>query len=632
MTATIFTVDSTNTILTIAATANDNGIGLTLSPQGSSSINSSETSLQTHYTGTISVAIGASSIQFLSGNSIVASNNGLWQPGSNPDPSGGNPGNFYQTELADYGATASLLFIGTEMVAARGLVFDVSSSTISGSASAGYPLLNNLSITSTAGNVYYDGISGAIGTTALAGEQGLDQTTQNATLTSSGTTQTLTIPIDATYTQLVTASVSVTLHYTGVFVAHATLAAPLSLSGPTDYLKLDGDGQDVDIWNNSTATGSPTQIVSLSQTSSMSVTGTSGNTNLTIDFSNGDPLVPAGLTYTGASGGNNVLNIIGDNNNDGLAATSSSITLSSVFGSAAITYNNVGHVVFAAGSGTDSLSVSSGAVTLAAPKGGGGVVPQKFSSVSIAAGATFALATASSHTDRTVLLTSSLSIAGSTGNWTGTLDLGGNDLVVHNADAASALAMSATLTNQARSGLNVGKAPYWGGPGLNSSWAAADPLTIKGIGILVNNNGTGGRYFGNGAPRGPFDGQDLATTDVVLKTTFFGDADLSGSINSSDFSLVDNGTALHLSGWSNGDFNYDGTVNAADYSLIDTAFAFQSSSGAPLNIPAQTRTTPSAEPTEFVQSTPSVPWPLISSYYAQASPMRQQLLYQTAEL
>ena len=75
----------------------------------------------------------------------------------------------------------------------------------------------------------------------------------------------------------------------------------------------------------------------------------------------------------------------------------------------------------------------------------------------------------------------------------------------------------------------------------------------------------------------------LASGDVVLKETFFGDANLDGSVNSQDYSLIDfnvtnGGTAT---GWVNGDFNYDGVVNAADYSLIDTAYAFQGVTGSP---------------------------------------------------
>jgi hypothetical protein len=54
-----------------------------------------------------------------------------------------------------------------------------------------------------------------------------------------------------------------------------------------------------------------------------------------------------------------------------------------------------------------------------------------------------------------------------------------------------------------------------------------------------------------------------------------GDADLSGDVTSTDYSLIDSGFALALSGWVNGDFDYSGAVDATDYALIDNAFAFQ---------------------------------------------------------
>jgi hypothetical protein len=79
-----------------------------------------------------------------------------------------------------------------------------------------------------------------------------------------------------------------------------------------------------------------------------------------------------------------------------------------------------------------------------------------------------------------------------------------------------------------------------------------------------------------------FDNQSTTTSDVLIKSTYFGDADLNGSVNAADYSRIDNGFAIGETGWSNGDFNYDATINAADYSLIDTAYAFQSIVAGPL--------------------------------------------------
>ena len=63
--------------------------------------------------------------------------------------------------------------------------------------------------------------------------------------------------------------------------------------------------------------------------------------------------------------------------------------------------------------------------------------------------------------------------------------------------------------------------------------------------------------------------------DVLVKYSYYGDANLSGAVDASDYSLIDNGYLRHLSGWYNGDFNYDGIVNGSDYTLIDNAFNTQ---------------------------------------------------------
>jgi hypothetical protein len=62
---------------------------------------------------------------------------------------------------------------------------------------------------------------------------------------------------------------------------------------------------------------------------------------------------------------------------------------------------------------------------------------------------------------------------------------------------------------------------------------------------------------------------------VLVKFTYFGDADLSGSIDATDYSLIDNGYIYQLSGWINGDFDYSGSIDATDYALIDNAYVNQ---------------------------------------------------------
>jgi hypothetical protein len=96
-------------------------------------------------------------------------------------------------------------------------------------------------------------------------------------------------------------------------------------------------------------------------------------------------------------------------------------------------------------------------------------------------------------------------------------------------------------------------------------------LIHKALGIhLVN-------VFGARGPGG-VDGEPVNTSDVEVRYTYYGDANLDGHVDGSDYSRIDNGFLHHLTGWSNGDFNYDNVVNGSDYTLIDNAFNSQGAS------------------------------------------------------
>ena len=73
-----------------------------------------------------------------------------------------------------------------------------------------------------------------------------------------------------------------------------------------------------------------------------------------------------------------------------------------------------------------------------------------------------------------------------------------------------------------------------------------------------------------------FDGQTVTNTDVLVKYTYYGDANLDGQVNSTDYTMIDNSVNQDINtGWQNGDFNYDNNINGDDYSLIDNAFNTQ---------------------------------------------------------
>jgi len=72
-----------------------------------------------------------------------------------------------------------------------------------------------------------------------------------------------------------------------------------------------------------------------------------------------------------------------------------------------------------------------------------------------------------------------------------------------------------------------------------------------------------------------FDGQSVGVNDVLVKYTWFGDADLDGRVTSNDYFQIDTGFLANRTGWINGDFDYNGIINSSDYFLIDGAFLAQ---------------------------------------------------------
>ena len=262
---------------------------------------------------------------------------------------------------------------------------------------------------------------------------------------------------------------------------------------------------------------------------SLSFAFTGSKDSLTIDYANGDPVPAGGLSVSGAA-----LAILGTAGADAITANAGSVT----FGSDTITFANVPSVTVDPRGGTDSLRVTAGTVTVAAATG---VVARTFSALAVASGAKVAVA---SSAPGSVLVVTTLSVAA-----TGRLDLGSNDLIVRGGSVS-------TVTALAAGGYAKGA---WTGYGLSSSAAAASKVMALGV-------SQGGSTF---------DGQSTSAADVVVRYTYYGDADLSGTVTAGDYTRLDVGRFLGLTGWANGDLNYDGVVDAADLALADAAFKAQ---------------------------------------------------------
>ena len=177
-------------------------------------------------------------------------------------------------------------------------------------------------------------------------------------------------------------------------------------------------------------------------------------------------------------------------------------------------------------------------------------------------GGTYAIPVSTAAAGRTLVVTPSVSFNAPSGVFAAKFDLGNGDLDVKNANASSASVTLTTLNAAAASGFAGGT---WTGNGLASVGAAADSAHLTGVGVVPNlANGT--------ALYTSFDGQAVATTDVLARVTYYGDTNLDGQVTAADYTRVDAGFVMKLTGWLNGDFNYDGTIDGSDYALMDNAF------------------------------------------------------------
>jgi fibronectin-binding autotransporter adhesin len=174
--------------------------------------------------------------------------------------------------------------------------------------------------------------------------------------------------------------------------------------------------------------------------------------------------------------------------------------------------------------------------------------------------------TVQAGTGRSVLI-----VNGSYSN-TGKIDLFNNDMIIRGGGASALTA----INSQLKSGLNLSGTLWQGVTGIESTTAATDPMHIMAIGAIQNNNGSGVPLYGTGGGiGGSFDSQTtLGINDILIKYTYFGDANLDGKVDGSDYARIDAGYLSHgtRTGWGNGDFNYDGVIDGSDYTLIDNAF------------------------------------------------------------
>ena len=141
-----------------------------------------------------------------------------------------------------------------------------------------------------------------------------------------------------------------------------------------------------------------------------------------------------------------------------------------------------------------------------------------------------------------------------------TLDLNDNDMIV-DYNVTSPITSIQAAINSARAG------GAWTGLGITSSSAKNNASHNTTLGVLES-----AQFDSLYTPTTPFDGIDPDATAVLVKYTYYGDANFSGTVTFDDYVKIDTGFNAHTTGWLNGDFNGDGAVNFDDYVLIDTSF------------------------------------------------------------
>ena len=275
-------------------------------------------------------------------------------------------------------------------------------------------------------------------------------------------------------------------------------------------------------------------------------TGSAGTGSNTLELSN-----ISHVTYTDP-GGNDTINLTGS-----IPAT---INLPS--GNSTVTNSDSAPVFVAAGTGKTTINATSG-TTIIPANSGTGIQQLAFAAINISAGAKVVFATSSAtlgdyshHANRNVAVIDAGGLNIATG---GILDMGDNDLILHY------LSANETATRNLVSGLLA--SGFDGGafdtPGINSSEASFDANFGSGTRALgwMDNNDIGATTF---------DGVNVSDlNEVMVKFTYYGDSDLSGTVDATDFGQFAAGKSGGGTGWAFGNYDYNATTaDGADFGIF----------------------------------------------------------------
>jgi hypothetical protein len=176
-------------------------------------------------------------------------------------------------------------------------------------------------------------------------------------------------------------------------------------------------------------------------------------------------------------------------------------------------------------------------------------------------GAIASLATAVTSAPTNISNLASLTLSGSVSP--GALDLTNHHLIVTYTAGSDPIG---TVRSYLHSGYNGGA---WNGLGIISSSAASNAGYALG-------------YADSADPNNP---ANLPGGQIEIAYTLYGDLNLDGVVNGTDFGIMAANFGQSVNGWDQGDMNYDGTVNGTDFALLAQNFG-KSADGTAVALPA----------------------------------------------
>jgi hypothetical protein len=311
--------------------------------------------------------------------------------------------------------------------------------------------------------------------------------------------------------------------------------------GPDDFrVTTSADGLRVEIYRNS---ATPTFTATRSTLNAVGIDSGAGNDSIAVELANASP-IPAGDGIL-VNGGLDIdtLTVIGT----AVAQTATFGASTVVIANGTINRPNIENIQFNGVGGFDTVNITGGP-RVAFP------AMQHLQSLTMAAGTAASLVGANR-----LLATRGLSLGDGA-----TLDLNDNDLLLDYSGATQLAALQQLINNARASGA-------WTGSGITSTAAALNSVHNTTLGAME-----AAEFKSIYGATATFDGEALDNDAVLVKYTWYGDADFNGRVNFDDYVRTDAGFNNHRTGWTNGDFDGNGSVNFDDYVLIDLAFNSQS--------------------------------------------------------